>query len=100
MIIYIIIMEHVKTIDFLIEENKFLKEQLEKVENELIETKNKLNTYQLNSKKYYEKNREKIIERVKEYNATNNYKPIISSEKKKEYNKIAYQKRKEKNENI
>ena len=90
-------MEHVKNIDFLIKENKFLKEQLEKVENELIETKNKLNTYQLNSKKYYEKNREKIIERVKE---KTNYYANLSSEKKKEYNKIAYQKRKEKNEII
>ena len=39
---------------------------------------------------------ERIIERVKNYNKQNNYKPIVSCDKRKEYNKIAYQKRKEK----
>ena len=87
-------------INNLLEENKLLKDKLKLIELELEDTKNKLSVYQLNSKKYYEKNREKIIERVKEYNATTGYKPVISSEKKKEYNKIAYEKRKAKNENI
>ena len=87
-------------INSLIEENKHLKEKLIIMENELNETKHKLNTYQLNSKKYYQNNKEKIIERVKEYNALKQNKPVISSDKKKEYNKIAYQKRKEKNANI
>ena len=77
-------------------ENKHLKEKIIKLEKELDEVKNKLNTYQSNSKKYYENNKEKIIERVKEYNKSNNYKPTVTNEKKKEYNKIAYQKRKEK----
>jgi|694.fasta_scaffold62031_2 hypothetical protein len=82
-------------------ENKHLKEKIIELEKELDEVKNKLNTYQSNSKKYYENNKEKIIERVKEYNKNNNYKPIVSSEKKKEYNKKAYLKRKDKtNENI
>ena len=73
-----------------------LKEKLLLTENELNETKHKLNTYQSNSKKYYENNKDKIIERVKNYNKQNNYKPIVSCDKRKEYNKIAYQKRKEK----
>jgi hypothetical protein len=84
----------------LIEENKQLKEKINHMENELNETKQKLNTYQLNSKKYYQNNKEKIIERVKEYNSLKQTKPVISSDKKKEYNKIAYQKRKEKLANI
>jgi hypothetical protein len=75
-----------------------LKEKLLSIENELNETKHKLNTYQSNSKKYYENNKDKIIERVKNYNKQNNYKPIVSCDKRKEYNKIAYQKRKEKEE--
>jgi len=75
-----------------------LKEKLLSTENELNETKHKLNTYQSNSKKYYENNKDKIIERVKNYNKQNNYKPIVSCDKRKEYNKIAYQKRKEKEE--
>lgn len=93
-------MEGNTIINSLIEENKYLKEKINHMENELNETKQKLNTYQLNSKKYYQNNKEKIIERVKEYNLLKQTKPIISSDKKKEYNKIAYQKRKEKLENI
>ena len=77
-------------------ENKTLKERIILLENEIINLKDKLNTYQSNSKKYYENNKEKISERVKEYNKSNNYKPTVTNEKKKEYNKIAYQKRKEK----
>ena len=80
----------------LIKENNNLREKVLFLENELNDVKQKLNTYQSNSKKYYENNKDKIIERVKNYNKQNNYKPIVSSEKRKEYNKIAYQKRKEK----
>jgi predicted Zn-dependent peptidase len=58
-----------------------LKEKLLLTENELDETKHKLNTYQINSKKYYENNKDKIIERVKNYNKQNNYKPIVSCDK-------------------
>jgi hypothetical protein len=89
-------MDNVETICLLTEENTQLKEKLSQMEKELNDTKHKLNTYQSNSKKYYENNKEKIIERVKEYNKSNNYKPTVTNEKKKEYNKIAYQKRKEK----
>ncbi len=89
-------MDNSDIIQLVTEENKKLKEKLSQMEKELNDTKHKLNTYQSNSKKYYENNKEKIIERVKEYNKNNNYKPTVTNEKKKEYNKIAYQKRKEK----
>jgi hypothetical protein len=89
-------MDNSDIIQLVTEENKQLKEKLSQMEKELSDTKHKLNTYQSNSKKYYENNKEKIIERVKEYNKSNNYKPNVTNEKKKEYNKIAYQKRKEK----
>ena len=41
-----------------------LKEKLLLTENELNETKHKLNTYQINSKKYYENNKDKIIDTI------------------------------------
>ena len=82
----------------LIKENILLKEELEKIKNELIETKEHLKKYTApsNMKKYYQNHKEEIIKKVKEYKEKNNYKPIIDSEKRKEYNRIAYQKRKEK----
>ena len=83
-------------VEELIKENIALKEKNKLLEDELKEVKQKLNTYQSNSKKYYENNKDKIIARVKNYNKQNNYTSIVSSEKRKEYNKTAYQKRKEK----
>jgi enoyl reductase-like protein len=84
-------------VDNLIKENSELKETINKLNNELLEIKEKLLSYKLTSKKYYETHKEEIIQKVKNYNKQNNYKPIVSSEKKKEYNKLAYQKRKQKN---
>jgi hypothetical protein len=49
------------------------------------------------SKKYYEKNKIQIIEKIKEYNKIN--KKNVDPEKIKEYNKNAYQKRKLKLQN-
>ena len=49
-------------------ENSILKDKILQMQNELFEVKHKLNTYQTNLKKYYEINKEKIIERVKNYN--------------------------------
>jgi len=75
-----------------------LKEELEKTKNELIETKEHLKKYTApsNMKKYYQNHKEEIIKKVKEYKEKNNYKPNIDKKKRKEYNKLAYQKRKEK----
>jgi len=84
----------------LIKEINILKVELEKTKNELVETKEHLKKYTApsNMKKYYQNHKEEIIKRVKEYKEKNNYKPNIDKEKRKEYNKIAYQKRKEKME--
>ena len=70
------------------------------LENELNETKEHLKKYTApsNMKKYYQNHKEEIIKKVKEYKEKNNYNPSIDKEKRKEYNKIAYQKRKEKME--
>ncbi len=89
-------MDTLEIIKLLTEENKQLKEQLVNMENELNEMRIQINETKLKTKKYYENNKEKIIERVKEYNKNNHYKPNVTSEKKKEYNKIAYQRRKDK----
>lgn len=53
------------------------------------------------NRKYYENHKEEIIQKVKEYQSNkqpnNKVKQTISNEKKKEYNKRAYEKRKLKN---
>ena len=80
----------------LIKENNNLKEKLELVEKELTAVKQKFNTYQSNSKKYYENNKEKIIEKVKEYKQTYKYTP--TEEQKKKWARTAYLNKKEKME--
>ena len=86
----------------LIKEINILKAELEKTKNELVETKEHLKKYTApsNMKKYYQNHKEEIIKKVKEYKEKNNYKPNIDKEKRKEYNKLAYQKRKEKKEKM
>ena len=69
------------------EENKILKEELEKTKEHL-----KKYTAPPSRKEYYLKNREKIIEKVKSNQ--------VSSEKRKEYNRISYLRRKEKHNEI
>ena len=86
------------SIEELLKEIYFLKEENEKIKSELQETKEHLKKYTApsNMKKYYQNHKESIIKKVKEYKEKNNYKPNIDMEKRKEYNKIAYQKRKDK----
>ena len=74
-----------------------LQERVKELENENNLLKNKLKPYTDNTKRYYEKNKEEIIQKVKKYKEEHNYKPVVSSEKRKEYNKLAYKKRKEEN---
>jgi hypothetical protein len=78
---------------------KELEDELEKTRKELNETKEHLKKYTApsRSKTYYENHKEEIIKRVKEHKQTTNYTYEVSPEKRKEYNKIAYQKRKDKN---
>jgi hypothetical protein len=76
----------------LIKENKILKEELEKTKLELIETKEHLKKYTAptRNKIYYEENKEKHKQLVKEYKEKNNYNATLSAEKKKEYARTAY----------
>jgi phage-related minor tail protein len=76
------------------EENKNLKEKIKLLEDELNFVKQKLNTYQCNSKKYYENNKELIIEKVKKYKEE--YKYIPTQEQKKKWARNAYLNKKKK----
>jgi hypothetical protein len=86
------------SVEELTKENIFLKEENNKLHIELEKTKEHLKKYTApsNMKKYYQNHKEEIIKKVKDYKEKNNYKPLIDAEKRKEYNKIAYQKRKDK----
>jgi hypothetical protein len=76
-------------------ENKTLKERIILLENEIINLKDKLNTYQSNSKKYYEMHKEEIKIKNSEYKKT--YNP--SEEQRKKWARTAYLKKKAKIEN-
>jgi hypothetical protein len=77
---------------------KLKDEQINTLQNELNETKEHLKKYTspIRNKKYYSNHKEEMIEKTKEY------KNNLSCEKKKEYARTAYLKKKEKmkNENI
>jgi hypothetical protein len=86
-------------------ENKELKERILELEKELEETKEHLKRYTapLTNKIYYEENKEKHKQRVKEYKEKTNYYQNLSADKKKEYARTAYLNKKSKmkeNENI
>jgi len=73
-------------------------DKIKLLEEELKKTKEHLKSYTApkRSKIYYENNKEEIKRKVREYKERINYNSNIPKDKKKEYNKIAYQKRKEK----
>ena len=74
-----------------------LQERVKELENENIQLKNKLKPYTDNTKRYYEKNKEEIIQKVKKYKEEHKYvSPAVSPDVIKERNKKAYLKRKEK----
>ena len=79
--------------DELIKENEFLREKIKLLEEELNKTKEHLKKYTAPSrnKNYYQNHKEIIIENVK-----NN---PIDPEKKKEYNRNSYLRRKKKIQN-
>ena len=89
----------------IIEKNK-LNNYIKDLENKINELENKNTKLTAHLKKYtasdshklyYQKNKEKIIEKNKEYNKL--HKKIIDPEKIKEYNKRSYEKRKLKKQN-
>ena len=79
----------------LLNKNKSLEEELVEVKNELIKTKEHLKKYTapLRHKTYYETHKEQILEKMKQI-------PPCDKDKRKEINKKAYLKKKEKNQNI
>ena len=78
------------------EKIKEMEEQISNLETELQATKEHLKKYTApaSRKEYYENNKYIINERNRKYKETTNYKP--TPEQKKEYNKQAYLRRKEK----
>ena len=75
----------------LIKENLLLKEEVD-----LWKEKLKNYTAPKRSKKFYETHKEEIKQKVREYKEKINYNSNIPKEKKQEYNKRAYLKKKEK----
>jgi len=73
------------------DEFELLKKENEELKNKVIELEERLKKYTAPKryKKYYETHKEEILEKQKEY--------VVSSEKKKEYARRAYLKKKEKN---
>jgi mannitol/fructose-specific phosphotransferase system IIA component (Ntr-type) len=77
---------------------KLLEEENIKLRNELNDTKEHLKKYTspLRNKTYYEENKEKHKQQVKEYREKTNYVYEVPPEKKKEYARRAYLNKKEK----
>jgi hypothetical protein len=84
--------------DSIILENEQLKQRVAELEAELELTKQHLKKYTAPSrnKKYYEENKDVILEKNKLYKKTVIVDKEIIAEKRKEINKRAYEKRKEK----
>lgn len=77
---------------------KLLEQENIKLRNELNETKEHLKKYTrpLRNKTYYQENKEKHKQQVKEYREKTNYVYEAPQEKKKEYARTAYLNKKEK----
>ena len=89
-------------------DNNELQEKIKLLEQELNETKEHLKKYTspIRNKIYYEENKEKHKQKVKEYKEKINYNSTLAPEKKKEWARTAYLNKKaklkkleEKNEN-
>ena len=80
------------------QEIETLKKRVAELEAELELTKQHLKKYTApkSMKKYYETHKAEIKKKSKEYKEKTGYTQIIDSEKRREYNKRAYEKRKEK----
>ena len=79
----------------LLNKNKLLEAELQKIKNELIDTKEHLKKYTapIRHKSYYENHKQELLEKMKSN--------PIPTDKRKEYNKKYYLKKKENNnENI
>ena len=76
-------------------ENQLLQDENERLKKELLETKEHLKKYTAPTrhKTYYENHKEQILEKMKQM-------PPCDKDKRREINKKAYLKKKEKNQNI
>lgn len=81
-------------------ENELLNQKILLLEDEIVKLKEHLKKYTAptRSKIYYENHKEEVIQKVKHYKETTQYKYISTPEQKKEYNKKAYLKRKDRQE--
>ena len=79
-------------VDEIITKNKLLEEEIKKLQDELIQTKEHLKKYTApsNMKKYYENHKEEIKQKVKEHKEKTNYVYVPSPEQKKEWARTAY----------
>jgi hypothetical protein len=86
------------TVYELLQKIVMLEEKNKKLIDELVETKEHLKKYTAptRSKVFYEKHKDAVKQKVKEYREKTNYVANISPEKKKEYNRIAYLNKKNK----
>ena len=89
-------------VDEIINKNKLLEEELDKIKEELIKTQEHLKKYTspVKNKIYYENNKEVHIQRVKEYKEKTNYSYVPSQEQKKEWARTAYLNKKAKLKNL
>lgn len=80
---------------------KQLQDELDATKQELSATKEHLKKYTApeSSKAYYQRNKEIVKQRVKDCQQKANYVSKVTPEQRKEYNKRAYLKRKEKTQN-
>lgn len=85
------------SLEELVYRNTILEKENIELKKELDKTKEQLQILSAKQRKYYETHRQEQIQRVKEYREKTNYTQKIPQEKKKEYARTAYLKKKEKN---
>jgi hypothetical protein len=84
------------SLEELLRRNSLLEKENTELKKELDKTKEQLEITIAKQRKYYETHRQEQIQRVKEYREKTNYTEKIPKEKKKEYARTAYLKKKEK----
>ena len=83
-------------------ENEILKQKIHTLEQEIEQLKEHLKKYTApsRSKTYYEDHKEEVIQKVKNYKETTQYKYTPTPEQKKKWARTAYLKKKEKQASV
>jgi len=83
-------------------ENELLKQKIHTLEQEIEQLKEHLKKYTApsRSKTYYENHKEEVIQKVKNYKETTQYKYTPTQEQKKKWARTAYLKKKEKQTSV